>query len=127
MKAFITLFIAIILFIPLSIIGFIWAIGEAISVKEKGRLSNYFWQCAVAVDQAGNTICQELFNDLFITSKGYQFGNEDETISGVIGKNKLKGTLTGFGSVLDWILENIDPNHSIKSIEDDEEIKEKYK
>ena len=48
---------------------------------------------------------------------GYKFGDEDETISSVLGKNKLTKTLTKTGKTLDWILEKLDRNHSIESIE----------
>jgi hypothetical protein len=49
-----------------------------------------------------------------------KFGNEDETISGVIGKNKRLNTLTFAGRLLDKLLDTIDKNHSIDAIEEDE-------
>ena len=75
---------------------------------------------AVSKDQLGNVRGKYLFNDILITKDGYSFGNVDETISSVIGKNKRKKTLTLLGRTLDFILDKIDPNHSIKSIEEDE-------
>jgi 8-oxo-dGTP diphosphatase len=41
----------------------------------------------------------------------------DETISSVLGKNKKANTLSKIGKGLDWILDILDKNHSIKSIE----------
>jgi hypothetical protein len=71
---------------------------------------------AIAIDQMGNTILEDLFNDLLITKEGYRFGDVRETVSSAMGKNKQKGTLTRLGRGLDAILEFFDENHSIKSI-----------
>ena len=62
-----------------------------------------------------------MFNSILISSKSeYKFGNPDETISSVLGKNKRAGNLLYLGKRLDAWLNGIDPNHSIKSIEEDE-------
>ena len=45
------------------------------------------------------------------------FGNRDETISSVIGKNKQLNTLTTFGKNMDRILEFIETDHSLNSID----------
>ncbi|MGY0426335.1 MAG: hypothetical protein ACWIPI_05830 [Polaribacter sp.] len=37
-----------------------------------------------------------------------------------LGKNKKLGTLSKIGKKLDWLLDKLDPNHSINSIEIDE-------
>ena len=58
-----------------------------------------------------------LFNTIMITKDGYKFGNEDETISSVLGKNQLKGTFRIIGYCLNRILDKLEKNHSIKSIE----------
>ena len=84
------------------------------------KIGKYFLTIAVSVDQTGNVFCKELFNDALIYPKGHSFGNEDETISSVLGKNKLGNTLTWTGKILDWILNKLDQNHSINSIEEDE-------
>jgi hypothetical protein len=70
----------------------------------------------VAIDRFGNTQFQSLFNALLITPEGYRFGDFRETISSVIGKNKVAGTLSKNGRTLDRILDFLDKNHSIKSI-----------
>lgn len=83
------------------------------------KLSNgYFYKFALAIDQMGNVAMQDLFNDIFITKKGYKFGYEDETISSVLGKNERLHTLSGFGKILVRILNFIDPNHALNSIEE---------
>jgi hypothetical protein len=66
--------------------------------------------------------CAELFNDLLIKDDSDQFGDEDETISSVLGKNQLKNNLTKLGQLLNSLLDLLDNNHSINSIEQDEQI-----
>lgn len=94
-------------------IGMIYAIIRA-------DLSAYFFKMAVSYDQLGNVALAPLFNDLLIKPNRDRFGKEDETISSVLGKNKLNGTLKPLGKALVWILDTLDDNHSIKSIEHDE-------
>ena len=81
------------------------------------KFGKYLFVIAVSIDQLGNVIMQELFDDLLIKPYGYKFGNEDETISSVIGKNKLMNTLTRAGKLLDWILNIFEKDHSVKNIE----------
>ena len=83
------------------------------------KRGKYLYKIALGIDQLGNVVCARLFNFFLIDLDGYQFGNEDETISSVIGKNKQANTLTLFGMLLDVILEKIDKNHTIDAIEDD--------
>lgn len=73
----------------------------------------YHLQLAKSKDQHGNVLMQYLFNFLFVKKDGYKFGNEDETISYVIGVNKLNYTLSYWGMVLDGLLEFFDPGHSL--------------
>ena len=72
---------------------------------------DYFFRIAVSLDQLGNTICAGLLN--FVMTKGeyVKFGYPDETVSGVLGKNKAKGTLTWFGSRLCSILNKIEKTY----------------
>jgi hypothetical protein len=96
--------IAYILYIPLSIINWFF-------VKEK---SGYFKSSAINLDKFGNREFRTLFNKTLAT--GHRFGNIDETISSVLGKNELTNTLTKFGKILVWILDKIDKDHCFKSI-----------
>lgn len=82
--------------------------------------SDYFLDIAYSLDQLGNVICADLLTLTMIKDGGDRFGNPDETISSVLGKNKRGKTLTWCGWILSAILDAIDPNHVIKSIEDDE-------
>ena len=81
-------------------------------------LSQNFRAIAVSIDQLGNVVCSDLFNMTLITKDSkYLFGNPDETISSVLGKNKLRNTLSKTGIILTKILNVFEKNHSIKSIE----------
>lgn len=78
------------------------------------------WQHTLAIseDQYGNVLGQHLFNDVLITKYSKdKFGNPDETISSVLGKNKKAGTLTRLGKILSAILNWFDPNHVEKAID----------
>lgn len=77
---------------------------------------------AFAEDKSANTYCADLFNRYLLTDSltRYEFGNSDETISGVLGKNFLRKSLSPVGIWLYNLLEKIEPNHSINAIEVDE-------
>ena len=65
----------------------------------------------IGINQFGNVTCAHLFNDTLIKKGGYQFGNPDDTISRVLGKNKSTYTLTKAGRMLADLLNFIDKNH----------------
>jgi len=73
---------------------------------------------ALSIDQTGNTTFKHLFNKTLIKRDGYSFGNPDETISGVLGKNKKLKTLSSLGRILDGLLEFLDKGHTINAIEE---------
>ena len=112
MKNFIIFLVALILSAIIMPIAFIYSLTTRF-----GWLGAYFWQVALSFDQTGNTVCQHLFNDLFIRPEGYRMGNEDETISSVLGKNKKTATLYPLGLGLVWILNKIDENHVEDAVE----------
>lgn len=111
---------------PLLVVGMLYAfLSYLFSLRFKkyvNKVSTYFRSCAIAIDQLGNVFCAELFNDLLIKDDSTPFGNEDETISSVLGKNQQKNNLTKLGSALNALLDFIDTNHSLNSIEQDEQI-----
>ena len=98
--------LAYVLYLPLSIVNWLF-------VKNK---SGYFKSSAVNLDKFGNREFRTLFNKVLINNKGHRFGNIEETISSVLGKNQLTGTLTKCGLVLVWILDKIENDHALKSI-----------
>lgn len=90
-----------------------------IFVKKKfswKRLNGYFREEAVAIDRFGNYQYHSLFNTWFVKENGYKHGNINETISSVLGKNQRDETLTSLGRLLAKILDIIDKDHCLKSI-----------
>lgn len=92
-----------------------YTIGTIVSLCKREN-DHYNKQLAVVKDEYGNILCKYIFNFLLIKKHGYKFGATNETISSVIGKNKLDESLTFIGVFIDKILDSIEPNHSIKSI-----------
>lgn len=101
-------------------IGFLYSVALTLVKSGYKTLDEYLFNCALATDQHANVFLAKLFNDVMIKQGGHKFGNPDETISSVLGKNKLIGKLSLFGKCLDYLLHLLDNNHSIKSIEEDE-------
>ncbi len=90
--------------------------------KSFKELNDHYRDIAIAKDQLGNVLGKYLFNDTLIKKESKaRFGLPDETISSVIGKNKLVTYLTKPGIVLDKFLNLFDRGHSIKAIEKDEQ------
>jgi len=82
------------------------------------KTNKYFRLLAISIDQMGNVAMQDLFDDILILKKGYKFGDVDETISSVLGKNERMKTLTSLGRAIVSFLNFIDPNHALNSIEE---------
>lgn len=110
-------FISIVLMIFTGPLGLIYGIFHALFTKGLTGIGEFLLKIAISVDQLGNVIMQHLLNLLWIKKGGYQFGNRDETISSVLGKNKQNNTLTVFGKSIDKILDFIDADHSLNSID----------
>jgi hypothetical protein len=112
---FILFLVSSILKIVLSPI--LYSYGVIVSIKRK-ELDSWHKQLALSKDQYGNALGKYIFNRFLITKdSNHKFGNIDETISSVIGKNKKENTLTRTGICLDRLLDFFDSNHSIKSID----------
>ena len=71
----------------------------------------------VWIDQGANTLLGPLLNKAL--DPLHLFGDEDETLSSVFGKNVRDGACRGCG-LMCRMLHLLDPNHCQKSIEDDE-------
>ena len=119
---FLLFIISIVLTIITVPLGIAYTVIKLVSKFKFGvlfRVSNgYFFKVALAIDQLGNVAMRDLFNDILILKSGYKFGNEDETISSVLGKNERTQTLTGLGRAIVSFLNFIDPNHALNSIEE---------
>ncbi len=116
MKNLLLFIVAIVLFTMGGFSGFVFAM-LTLWARGTKSYSKYFRDIALSIDQMGNVVCAPLFNVIMIKKSGYKFGNIDETISSVLGKNKQLGTLWGIGRTLDKLLNWLDDNHSIDSIE----------
>lgn len=109
----VAIFMAVIFF-P---VGVIYSLGSMVwNMCDSATVYLYFYRIALGIDELGNTVMSRLFNDVLIKATGYHFGLDGETISSVLGKNVERGTLTFLGSGLNWILNRIQKNHSILSI-----------
>ena len=96
--------------------------GTICSLIER-KCGAYFEKIAIALDEFGNVSCSYLINVALIKEDGYQFGNRKETISSALGKNYEKKTLTLIGKVICWILNNIQKDHVIISVDHNVETK----
>jgi hypothetical protein len=81
------------------------------------RLDEQFLSIATSIDASGNVVCKDLFNLILIEKGGYEFGKRKETISSALGKNQRNNTLTGLGRLIAFILDKIDSDHCLKSID----------
>lgn len=108
-------FVAIILYVPLTIINTILVLSKY-GWKFK-TIDDYFYQTAVDIDRFANRNFRTLWNET-LQKNGYQFGDERETVSSALGKNKRDNTLTQTGKILCDLLDRLDENHCIKSIKE---------
>jgi hypothetical protein len=113
MRGFILLLIALILSVILIPVGFAFQL----IVTSSRSLNSYLFTIAKSIDQLGNVVCEHLFNVTLIKKNGYKFGNEDVTISHVLGMNEKTNTLSFAGKLLAWLLNTIDKDHNQKAIE----------
>ena len=95
--------------------------------KAYQKVDAYFYQMALSIDQFGNVNCQNLFNRIMIAKKWrhapdkpmklYQpFGDEDDTISYILAKNKKQNTLSRFGRFWGKFLNKVDKDHLTKAL-----------
>ena len=110
------LFVALFLLVVLLPVALLFSAYRAIYLFEVP--SRWARELAIAIDRLGNIAAKDLFNLILIKSSAtHKFGDSRETISSVLGKNKLDLNLTIAGSGLAWVLDSIDPNHVVKSIQ----------
>lgn len=108
MIGFILFIIALILIFFLTIVNY-WYVET-----KKG----YFKSTARNLDIFANREFRAFWNAVLIESDGYQFGKEGETLSSALGKNQRLEKLKPKGRRLVFVLDKIDPNHCLKSIDE---------
>jgi hypothetical protein len=112
----ILILVALIIVIPVSLIGFLWEIIRNPSYK---YLNTYFKRIAISLDQLGNAINGQLLTDAFTKkSQGVPFGDEDLTVSGILGQNKKDKKLSLLGWLIADALNELDKDHVEESIGD---------
>jgi len=106
---------SVLLYLLLPIVS-IFMIIKYLFTGDKRMITVWFWRTARAIDVFANVNGAEFFDAIFIRDGGYKFGNPKETISSVIGKNQVNNTLSIAGKILRWMLDKIDKDHCINSI-----------
>lgn len=118
MKALAMFILALILLVVLTPLALLFRV---VTPSVRG---DWFYRLTLSIDQFGNVLGDSLFNFWLLKDKGHiycsTFGNEDETISSVIGKNFNLNNLSKSGELLRQILSYLENNHSVNSIEKDE-------
>lgn len=115
---FLLLVIAILLLYILAPVVSIFVIVKHLITGDWKLAKVWFYATAFEIDKLGNFMGAPLFNEVLIKTGGYKFGHRNETISSVLGKNYRDGTLTKVGNGIRWILDKIDENHCLNSIDD---------
>ena len=107
---FLLFIIAVILISPLTLVNMIFV------SKKNHSIDGYFRNTALNIDIWANREFRTLWNTQLRIDGGYEFGRENETISSALGKNERDKTLSKKGKLLVKILDFLDKNHCIKSI-----------
>jgi hypothetical protein len=125
MKYILLFLIAVVLGVVFIPLGLLFSIVFRLRITIKNGY-DYFKVCAIAIDQAGNVFCSDLFNILLITEKAViKFGDPDRTISAVLGYAQYFNRLTRLGKYLVILLDKIDPNHCYNAMLKDTRWKRK--
>ena len=116
-RAILLLLLAKLLFVFIIIpLGILFRLIYSESIND---FLEWLHRWAKSTDQTGNVVGDKFFEKVLLVaviSKRYAFGNEDETISSVIGKNEAIGTLSKAGKFLAKILNKIDKGHTQNAI-----------
>ena len=118
LMSFLLFCVALLLVITTAPIGFVYALIRQTCSSKAKSLNVYFIEVALVLDEVGNVTMQHLLNDILLMNdvQTYYFGNKNETISSVIGKNSITNTLSPLGRTLNSFLNFLDKDHSLNSI-----------
>ncbi len=78
------------------------------------ELKRYFWNTLLTIDQAANVLLAPILNRVLDVE--CLFGDSDETLSSVFGKNRK---ICKACKWMCWLLDKIDSRHCSKSVEID--------
>ena len=93
-------------------------IKAELTIANLKMIDNKFLAKAILEDKYCNYADAELLNALFLTKDSvHKFGNPNETISSVLGKNLVAGTLTKKGYEICALLNDFQKDHVLISID----------
>ena len=81
------------------------------------QLGKYMRKMAKSISHFANVSCAGALRFLLVKANGgYYFGDQNDHISYVLGRNKYKGKLKILGKFIVWILNLIESNHVERAI-----------
>lgn len=110
-----SIILTLILFIPAIIHTIVGAIRYGNFYR---RITYYFGNSAKSIDIMCNVLYASMLNDWFIKKNSYHYGKEGETVSSATGKNLYINGLTKWGIGLSGILDVLEKDHVIISVDD---------
>ena len=106
-------------FFPVFILmGIVYSMKDILTIAFWKTLSDKTYKSATLISQLGNVWMKELLNDVCITSEGTPYGDEDDSISDITGRNLRDGTLTKTGIGLAKSLNLLGKDHALESIDE---------
>lgn len=105
---FLLFIIALVLIFLLTIVNYWYVENKA----------GYFLSTAKNLDIFANREFRAFWNAVLIEPDGYKFGREGETLSSALGKNQVLNKLKPKGRFLVRVLDKLDENHCVNSIND---------
>jgi len=112
--------VALLITIPLTALALIITpLSYVINFRFKAGLNElgiFFRRLAISVDQFGNAATATLLNFFLIKKHGVKFGNEDDTVSYILGLNKNWNSLSRLGRFTVLVLHFIEKNHVEKAV-----------
>ena len=121
MQGLTLLILSILLVVVFTVLSFIYTIFyTAFTLKFQTGINNfgsYMSKMALALDQFGNVSCSTLLQITLSKKGGFKFGDEDDTVSYILGRLKYQKKLTIFGKLMVLILHLIERNHVELAIE----------
>jgi len=81
------------------------------------HLGDWFKKLAISIDQFGNASSATMLNFALRKKGGIDFGDEDDNISYIIGRNYYHNSLTIFGHLIRIMLHLIDRHHVQKAVD----------
>lgn len=100
-----------------NILGLLYSLFRVGSFK---GLNSYLLTVSISKDQHSNSVLKFLFNDVMTKKGGYHFGNPDQTLSYVFGKNKELKKLNWFGMFWANFLNRLENNHVENAVTNEE-------